>query len=143
LQTSLQEILNLQSQHVIKLHSGFVEDTDTHETANQSVAFEEALGIFLVQSEKLTMKGFSDRPSLAQVYAYRAARRILERVSSTRHTSRLFLKPYSPTVFNSESLSWSQFMDKRHEQRQAHVQWPGLTYRRALSKAISNVSKLV
>ncbi len=31
-------------------------------------------------------------------------------------------------------------MDKRHKQRQAHVQWPGLTYNRALSKAIQNVS---
>jgi hypothetical protein len=31
-------------------------------------------------------------------------------------------------------------MDKRHEQRQAHVQWPGITYNRALSKAIYNVS---
>lgn len=34
----------------------------------------------------------------------RAARRILERVRSTRHTSRLLRRPYSPTSFNSESL---------------------------------------
>lgn len=35
---------------------------------------------------------------------YRAARRILDRVSWTRQTSRLFFRPYSPTSFNSESL---------------------------------------
>ena len=31
-------------------------------------------------------------------------------------------------------------MDKRHEQRQAHAQWPGITYKRALSKAVYHVS---
>ena len=38
------------------------------------------------------------------VGAYRAARRILDRVSWTRQTSRLLRRPYSPTSFNSESL---------------------------------------
>lgn len=50
------------------------------------------------------------------VVTYRAARRIFERVSSTRHTSRLLRRPYSPTVFNSESLKRGQSIDKRHEQ---------------------------
>jgi hypothetical protein len=30
--------------------------------------------------------------------------------------------------------------DLRHEQRQAHVQWPGTTYKRALSKAVKSQS---
>ena len=57
LQTALQEILHLQSQHVIELHSGLVEDTDTHKTANEGIAFEETLGILLVEGEKLTEYG--------------------------------------------------------------------------------------
>jgi hypothetical protein len=40
LQTTLQEILNLQGQHVIELHAGLIEDTDTDETANERISFE-------------------------------------------------------------------------------------------------------
>jgi hypothetical protein len=54
LQATLQEILNLQGQHVIELHAGFVEDTDTDETANEGVTFEEALGVLLIEGKKLT-----------------------------------------------------------------------------------------
>ena len=54
LQATLQEILNLQGQHVIELHAGFVEDTDTDETANEGVTFEEALGVLFVEGEQLT-----------------------------------------------------------------------------------------
>jgi hypothetical protein len=41
---------------------------------------------------------------LSLMNSYRAARRILDKVSWTRHTSRLLRRPYSPTIFNSESL---------------------------------------
>lgn len=54
LETTLQEILNLQSQHVIELHAGLVEHTDTDQTTDQSVSFEKALGVFLVKGEKFT-----------------------------------------------------------------------------------------
>jgi hypothetical protein len=54
LETTLQEVLDLQSQHVIQLHARFVKDTDTDETANECVSFEESLGVLLVESEKLT-----------------------------------------------------------------------------------------
>jgi hypothetical protein len=54
LETALQEILNLQGQHVIELHAGLVEDTNTDETANERIALEETLGVLLVESEKLT-----------------------------------------------------------------------------------------
>jgi len=57
LQTTLQEILNLQGQDVIELHAGLVEDTDTDETANQGVTFEETLGVLLVEGEQLTVFG--------------------------------------------------------------------------------------
>jgi len=71
------------------------------------------------------------------VRTYRAARRILDRVSSTRQTSRLLRRPYSPTSFNSESLYivHCQFAASlRLEQRQAHVSVAGDTDNRAASK---------
>ncbi len=56
LETALQEVLNLQGQDVIELHAGLVKDTDTYETANESVTLEEALGVLLVESKKRTVK---------------------------------------------------------------------------------------
>lgn len=56
LETALQEILNLESKHVIELHAGLVEDTDTYETANEGVTLEEALGVLLVESEERTVQ---------------------------------------------------------------------------------------
>lgn len=57
LQATLKEILDLQGQDVIELHARVVEDTDTHQTANQSVTLEQALGVLLVESQELTMCG--------------------------------------------------------------------------------------
>ena len=54
LKTTLQEIFGLEGQHVIELHAGLVEHTDTHKTANECIAFEETLGVLLVEGEKLT-----------------------------------------------------------------------------------------
>lgn len=54
LETALQEILNLQGKHVIELHAGLVEHTDTNQTANEGVAFEQTLGVLLVHGEELT-----------------------------------------------------------------------------------------
>lgn len=54
LETTLQEILDLQGKYVIELHAGLVQDTDTNQTANEGVAFEETLGVLLVHGEKLT-----------------------------------------------------------------------------------------
>ena len=64
-----------------------------------------------------------------------ATNRILERVSWTRHTSRLLRRPYSPTVFNSASLEiagWSvgsphAAFRRRHVKRQAQRQWNSQT----------------
>jgi hypothetical protein len=56
LEAALQEIFDLKSQDVIELHAGLVQDTDTHETANEGISFEETLGVLLVEGEQLTEK---------------------------------------------------------------------------------------
>jgi hypothetical protein len=55
LKTALQEIFDLEGEHVIELHAGFVEDTDTDKTANEGISFEEALGVFLIEGEQFTI----------------------------------------------------------------------------------------
>lgn len=57
LEPALQEVLDLQGQDVIELHAGLVEHTDADQTANEGIAFEETLGVLLVESEKLTVWG--------------------------------------------------------------------------------------
>ena len=54
LETALQEILNLEGKHVIKLHAGLIEHTKTDQTTNEGIAFEETLGVLLVEGEELT-----------------------------------------------------------------------------------------
>lgn len=54
LQAALQKVLHTQREHVIKFHTGFVEDTNTNETADHSVSFKEAARVFLVEGEQLT-----------------------------------------------------------------------------------------
>ena len=111
LETALQEVLDLEGQDVIELQARLVEDTDTDETANEGIAFDQTLGVLLVEGEELTAGG---KKPLANFFlpciirglaiSYRAARRILDSVRPTRHTSRLLRRPYSPTSFSSESL---------------------------------------
>jgi hypothetical protein len=117
LETTLKEILDLEGKDVIELHAGLIEHTDADETANEGVSFEQTLGVLLVEGEELTVwkqisimptivirPDLSKPPSTGNSFTYRAARRILERVSWTRHTSRLLRRPYSPTTLSSESL---------------------------------------
>ena len=54
LETALQEVLDLEGQHVIETHARLVEDTDTNETANEGVTLEKALGILVIELEQLT-----------------------------------------------------------------------------------------
>jgi hypothetical protein len=56
LETALQEILNLEGQDVIELHAGLIEHTDTDQTTNEGISFEETLRVLLVESKKLTVK---------------------------------------------------------------------------------------
>ena len=55
LETTLQEILNLQGQDVIEFHAGLVEHTDTDQTANEGVSFKQTLRVLLVHGEKVTV----------------------------------------------------------------------------------------
>ena len=59
LQATLQEIFDLQGQHVIQSHPVLVEHTNSDETANQGVTLEKSLGILLVKLEEFT-SGTSD-----------------------------------------------------------------------------------
>jgi len=54
LETTLQEIFDLQAEDEIELHALFVQDTDPDQTPKECVAFEQPAGILLVQGEKLT-----------------------------------------------------------------------------------------
>ena len=54
LETALQEVLDLEGQHVIETHARLVEHTDAHQTANQGVTLEETLGVLGVELEQLT-----------------------------------------------------------------------------------------
>ena len=106
LEAALEEILDLEGKDVIELHAGLVKDTDADETANEGIAFEQTLGVLLVEGQELTISESAqdDQQFSNQDKTYRAARRILDRVSWTRQTSRLLRRPYSPTSFSSESL---------------------------------------
>jgi hypothetical protein len=55
LETALKEILDIEGQDVIELHAGLIEHTDADQTANQSVTFEQTLGVLLVEGEQLTI----------------------------------------------------------------------------------------
>ena len=54
LQAAFEKVLDLEREHIIEFHAGFVEHSNSNETANQGIAFEEALGVFLIEGEKLT-----------------------------------------------------------------------------------------
>ena len=56
LETTLQEVLDLEGKDVIELHAGLVKDTNADQTANESIALEETLGVLLVESKKRTGK---------------------------------------------------------------------------------------
>jgi hypothetical protein len=58
LQAAFKEIFDLEGEHVIELHAGFVEHTNTDETSNEGVAFEKTLGIFFIECEKLTKERY-------------------------------------------------------------------------------------
>lgn len=73
LQTAFQEILCAQREDVIELHARLVEHADAHETADERVAFEEALRVLFVEGEQFTCgtadfgEGELDAPHLAFV----------------------------------------------------------------------------
>lgn len=54
LETALEEIVSLEGKDVIELHAALIEHTDANKTANEGIAFEETLGVLLVESKELT-----------------------------------------------------------------------------------------
>ncbi len=54
LEATLEQILNLQAQHVIELVLALLKHTTTVQTTEQSSTLEQTLGIFLVKSQQLT-----------------------------------------------------------------------------------------
>ena len=68
LEAALQEILDLEGKDVIELHAGLIEDTDANETANEGIAFEETLGVLLVEGKKLTAEKVSAAGGKAQSF---------------------------------------------------------------------------
>ena len=51
LQSSLQEVFHLESQHVVELHAGLIKDANTDETTDKRIAFKKSFGILFVESE--------------------------------------------------------------------------------------------
>jgi hypothetical protein len=138
LETTFQEILNLEGQHVIESHAGFVEDTDTDKTANQGVTLEETLGIFLVASKKLTV------PDLLVCQSISRGRRGQDLPSSTTDLGQGELDTPDLTLVAQAILAdhlqlgvtvWDcgvrRLQSPRLKQRQATAHWPGNTNRRA------------
>lgn len=72
LKATLQEIFDFQGKHVIELHAGFIEHTDTDETTNEGIAFKESLGVFLIKGEK-----FTGSPELERLRSHAQKNRIL------------------------------------------------------------------
>ena len=54
LETTLQEVLDLEGQHVIETHAALIEHTDADEPADEGVTLEETLGVLGVELEQLT-----------------------------------------------------------------------------------------
>lgn len=73
LQTTLQEILNLQGQHVIETHASFIKHTDTNKPTDKGVTLEQTLGILFIELEQFTSSTTNlgqhegDTPDLALV----------------------------------------------------------------------------
>lgn len=67
LETTFQEILDTESQDVIELHTGVVQDTNTDQTTNQGVTLEKTLGVLLVKSQKLTGSTTIQYPSATKI----------------------------------------------------------------------------
>merc|ERR1711862_828817 len=62
LQPALQEIFDLKTEHEIKLHLGFIQDSNPDEPPEKSISLEKPFLILLFESEQLS----GSRPNLGQ-----------------------------------------------------------------------------
>lgn len=73
LETTLQEVLNLQGQDVIELHLVLLQYTNADQTTNQGVTLEKTAGVLVLQSQELTSsttnvgQGVTNAPDLTLV----------------------------------------------------------------------------
>lgn len=73
LQSTLQEVFDLEGQHVIETHARLVEHTDPDKSTDECVTLEETFGILVIQFEQLTSsttdlgKDKTNAPDLALV----------------------------------------------------------------------------
>jgi hypothetical protein len=73
LQPSLQEIFDLQRQHVIEPHASLVQHANAHKPANEGVALKQTFGVLVVELEEFTSgaadlgQGESDAPDFTLV----------------------------------------------------------------------------
>jgi len=73
LETTFQEVLNLETQDVIELHTGLIEHTNTNKTTDKSITLKETTGVLLVKLQKLTSsttnlgEGVTDTPDFTLV----------------------------------------------------------------------------
>lgn len=74
LETALQEVLDLESQDVIEPHAGLVEHTNAHKTADKGIAFEETLGVLLVEREQDTKRTLVVRHSKSRWLVFHTGR---------------------------------------------------------------------
>ena len=56
LEPSLQEVLDLQCQHVIETHPLFVQYTNAHESSNQGITLEQTFGVLDVQFQQFSSR---------------------------------------------------------------------------------------
>merc|ERR1719499_447421 len=62
LQTTLQKVLNLQTENIIQLHLALVQHSDPHQTSEESITLEQSPGVLLLQGQQLS----GGRPDLGQ-----------------------------------------------------------------------------
>ena len=73
LETSLKEIVDVETEHVIELHFVLGQDTNTNQATEESISFEKTLGILILQGKELTgsltdlSQGVLDAPDLTLV----------------------------------------------------------------------------
>lgn len=56
LQSTLQEIFDLERQDVIEFHAGLIQHPNANETSNEGIPFKQSLRVFLIECQKLTSR---------------------------------------------------------------------------------------
>jgi hypothetical protein len=106
LQSSLQEILDLERKYVIQFHARLVKDTNTHETTDQGVSFEKTTGVSFYSSTPNT-----------QTKNERRAKRTFESEKFTSSTTDLGERELHSPGMVSGDARWSGMRCSRQHTR--------------------------